>query len=77
MVKKKDARCVPGAPTLPQHNTHTFASSSPSSCEAAEFHGSMVHKEGGGLASECKTEKNAIKYRLAGATHQGCYAKCS
>ena len=31
----------------------------------------MVHKEGGGPASKCKTEKNAIKYGLTDAIHQG------
>ena len=37
----------------------------------------MVHKEGGGPASECKSEKNAIMYRRTGTTHEGCHAKCS
>ena len=30
----------------------------------------MVHKEGGGPASECKIEKNAIIFRRTGATHR-------
>ena len=37
----------------------------------------MVHKEGGGPTSKCKIEKNAIKYGLTDATHQGRHTKCS
>ena len=41
-------------------------SSCPSKYEAE--HGPMVHKEGGGPASECKIEKNAIQYGRIDAT---------